>query len=69
MAEFILAYCAEHPDIVYPCTRGVESILRDARTLPTETIQQAALYGFAQAVGAVDAPGFDPAWNSIADPG
>jgi hypothetical protein len=64
MAAFVLAYCQEHANTVrYPCDRGVESILRDTRALPTVTAQRAALYGFAVAVGAARAPGFDPAWK------
>jgi hypothetical protein len=63
LAAFVLDYCDAHnEDIGSPGSSAVAMILH-APDLPDRLAKQAALYGFAAAVSAAHADGFDPRWN------
>ncbi len=63
LAAFVVAYCTEHVGTLgTTCTRAVTSILT-ADALPSDLDKRAALYGYADAIGATHSAGFDPAWK------
>jgi hypothetical protein len=62
LAAFLLAYCDAHREDIGP-RQAVVGMILDAPSLPDALAKQATLYGFADAIGAVHADGFDPRWN------
>ena len=57
MAAFAVAFADTQP------TRDAVRSILNSSALPTLRARHAALYGYAQAIGATAAVGFDPAWR------
>lgn len=63
LAAFVRDYCNTHAATVgQPGSRAVTMIL-NSPSLPDRLSKQAALYGFADAIGATTVSGFRPEWN------
>ncbi len=63
LAAFVVGYCTMHAvHLGTRCTRAVTSILT-TDALPFNLDKLAALYGYADAIGATHSAGFDPAWK------
>jgi uncharacterized protein YbjT (DUF2867 family) len=62
LARFVASFCETRTQAAGArCKRAVENILTSP-AFPTVLDRQAALYGFAQGIGADAAPGFNPSW-------
>jgi hypothetical protein len=65
LAAFVVRYCDAHVDTLNVSGRRAVNDIMTTTVWPLASARQVVLYGFAVEVGAVAAPGFDPAWKPV----